>query len=557
MNINASIVDQRIVGLHEEFQQDLMELVGQEQQRQKSLAFVLLCVSSLLDIPAVSALELLTDGRGDLGIDALHLSEVDDGEFTVTLFQAKYKHKDLTGSTNFPENDIRKASTLSQSVFNPDASLEMNKRLKPRVEEVRSLIRDGYIPNVRMVLCNNGKQWTDEAQSWVQQSGLVHQQVQWLHYNHNDIVQTLHSGKKVSDEIQLSGKAIIEDFNFRRVLVGNVPVAEIAALFNRNGDQLLEKNIRRYLGRNANRVNQAIYNTLIDPQRQKDFYFYNNGITMTCTKLRHNALQGDNYRLKLDNIQIINGGQTCKTIQQTLAEQSEKLSFDDVYVLLRLYELEGDDDGLVHDITFATNSQNPVDLRDLRSNDPLQIQLETGIKDLGFSYKRHRDDVSVDAKSFTSATTAEAVMAVWRRCPHQSKFRRRELFGALYEKVFDDLTPAQAVLAVLVFRAVETERKRPHILQPAPNFLPYAAHYLAMLVGELLLTQTQNRLATITHKNLNQLQEYLSDNKAQLIKEASQRLSQAIAKIYGDRELTLQQLSATFRRGDLLEYLPS
>lgn len=86
MNINASIIDQRIVGLHEEFQQELAGLAGEEQQRQKSLAFVLLCVSSLLDIPAALAMELLTDGRGDLGIDALHLSEVDDGEFTVTLF---------------------------------------------------------------------------------------------------------------------------------------------------------------------------------------------------------------------------------------------------------------------------------------------------------------------------------------------------------------------------------------------------------------------------------------------------------------------------------------
>lgn len=557
MNINASIIDQRIVGLHEEFQQELAGLVGEEQQRQKSLAFVLLCVSSLLDIPAALAMELLTDGRGDLGIDALHLSEVDDGEFTVTLFQGKYKHRDLTGNANFPENDIRKAITLIQSVFNPDAALTMNERLKPRIEEVRSLIRDGYIPNVRMVLCNNGKQWSSEAQQWIQQSGLMHQQVQWLHYNHDNIVQTLHSGQKVNDEIQLVGKAIIEDFNFRRVLVGKVPVTEIAALFDRNGDQLLEKNIRRYLGRNANRVNQAIYTTLVDPQKQKDFYFYNNGITMTCTKLRHNALQGDNYRLKLDNIQIINGGQTCKTIQQTLAEHEGEQSFDDVYVLLRLYELEGNDDGLVHDITFATNSQNPVDLRDLRSNDELQIQLETGIKDLGFNYKRHRDDVSVDAKSFTSATTAEAVMAVWRQCPHQSKFRRRELFGALYEKVFEGLTPAQAILAVLIFRAVETERKRPQILQPAPNFLPYAAHYLAMLVGELLLAQTANELATVTHQNISELHQYLNDNKAQLIERAAQQLAQALKEIYGERELTLQQLSATFRRGDLLEYLPN
>ena len=32
-----------------------------------------------------------------------------------------------------------------------------------------------------------------------------------------------------------------------------------------------------------------------------------------------------------------------------------------------------DDEEIVQDITYATNSQNPVDLRDLKSNDKIQI----------------------------------------------------------------------------------------------------------------------------------------------------------------------------------------
>lgn len=46
--------------------QELAKLVGEELQRQNSLTFMLLCVSSLLDIPATLAMELLTNGRGDL-----------------------------------------------------------------------------------------------------------------------------------------------------------------------------------------------------------------------------------------------------------------------------------------------------------------------------------------------------------------------------------------------------------------------------------------------------------------------------------------------------------
>lgn len=556
MNINASIVDQRVSGIAEEYSNELKDIVGPDAARQKSLAFILLCVSTALDTSLSEAADLLTEGSNDLGVDALHLSEVDDGEFTVTLFQGKYTHKNLDGSANFPENAIKNLIALVSNIFDPDKTFSMNQRLAPRIEEIRSLIRDGYIPNVRLLLCNNGQSWNSQAQQWIDSSGLSHAQVHWQHYNHDDIVAVLQRTKAVNDSLQLNGSAIIEDFNYRRVLVGKVPVTEIAKLFDRNGDLLLERNIRRYLGRNANRVNNAIHDTLVSPNKQKDFYFFNNGITMTCTKMRHNALQGADYQLKLENIQVINGGQTCKTIQKTLNETDDLSAFNEVYVLLRLYELESDDDQLIKEITFATNSQNPVDLRDLRSNDSLQIQLETGINALGYNYRRYREDAAGGSHVISSATTAEAVMAIWRKCPHQSKFRRRELFGVLYDKVFTDLNPAQAILAVLIFRAVETERKRPTLLQPVPEFLPYAAHYMAMLVGQALLTLGKTRLQTISHLNLAQLIQLLEQNKAQLLNQAAAQLDLALKEIYGERQVSLQQLSATFRRGDLLEFLP-
>ena len=556
MNINASIVDQRVSGIAEEYSNELKDIVGSDAARQKSLAFILLCVSTALDTSLSEATDLLTEGSNDLGVDALHLSEVDDGEFTVTLFQGKYTHKNLDGSANFPENAIKNLIALVGNIFDPDKTFSMNQRLAPRIEEIRSLIRDGYIPNVRLLLCNNGQSWNSQAQQWIDSSGLSHAQVHWQHYNHDDIVAVLQRTKAVNDSLQLNGSAIIEDFNYRRVLVGKVPVTEIAKLFDRNGDLLLERNIRRYLGRNANRVNNAIHDTLVSPDKQKDFYFFNNGITMTCTKMRHNALQGGDYQLKLENIQVINGGQTCKTIQQTLNETDDLSAFNEVYVLLRLYELESDDDQLIKEITFATNSQNPVDLRDLRSNDSLQIQLETGINALGYNYRRYREDAAGGSHVISSATTAEAVMAIWRKCPHQSKFRRRELFGVLYDKVFTDLNPAQAILAVLIFRAVETERKRPTLLQPIPEFLPYAAHYMAMLVGQALLTLGKTRLQTISHLNLAELIQLLEQNKAQLLNQAAAQLDLALKEIYGERLISPQQLSATFRRGDLLEFLP-
>lgn len=48
------------------------------------------------------AVELITEGGNDAGVDGIHIGEVDDGEFLVTIFQGKYKIKDLSGHANFP-----------------------------------------------------------------------------------------------------------------------------------------------------------------------------------------------------------------------------------------------------------------------------------------------------------------------------------------------------------------------------------------------------------------------------------------------------------------------
>ena len=554
MNINASIVDQRIIGIIE----DRPELLPDgDENKKKSSAFVLLCMSTALELNLEEAAELITEGGNDAGVDGIHISEVDDGEFAVTIFQGKYKVKDLRGIANFPENGVQKAVNTVATLFDPAKKIELNNKIAPKVEEIRSLVRDGYIPSVRVVLCNNGTKWSEQAQNWIAQSGFTEDQVTWIHYNHDSIVSVLQRKKAVDDSIRLQGKAVIEDFNFRRVLVGKVAVTEIAELFNRHNDLLLERNIRRYLGLHSNRVNAAIHETLVNEQKRDNFYFFNNGITMICRKFRHNALQGENYQLKLEGMQIINGGQTCKTIQQTLYPSQKQLfdeSFENVYVLLRIYELSEDDQDFVRDITYATNSQNPVDLRDLRSNDEIQRQLEIGIKGLGYTYKRKREEGGRGSSVVTSSIVAESVLAIWRKKPQQAKFRRKEHFGKLYDAIFKELNAAQALLATLIFRHIENERKRPSINNP-PDFLPYASHYISMLVGRKLLTDKNLQISDVSHRNFNDMHDTFEEQKTEYYRNSIDDITKALKQCYGDRHISLQQLSATFRRGDLIEML--
>ena len=257
-------------------------------------------------------------------------------------------------------------------------------------------------------------------------------------------------------------------------------------------------------------------------------------------------------------MQIINGGQTCKTIQRTLAEpEFADADFGNAYVLVRLYELTGADEDFVRSITYATNSQNPIDLRDLRSNDDRQQVLALAVEQLGFAYKRHRDETSVPATTITTSVAAESILAVWRHRPHQAKFRRSEHFGTLYDNIFDpQLNAAQLITAVLIFRSVENRRKATS-WEDGPHYLPYASHFLAMLMGKELLEACGLPLEQIDHTTFAQVHQILEDREGNLYIEARETLDKVVRDLFkGDPdEESLQRLSATFRRGDLFEKL--
>lgn len=553
MNINALIIDQRLSAISDDIRDRAREELNIAGEKLLSLAFVHLCVKTLLDLPDDEAFDCLTEGGGDFGVDALHLLEEQDGEFAVSLFQGKYK-TNLEGNANFPEEGIRGLVNAIRHIFDPRSPLEnINDRLKARVEEVRSLIRDGYIPQIRVLACNNGLKWNAAADEEIKRAGFG-SQVTWEHVNHDRLVAMLQASKPVNDSLQFSGKAVVEDFNFSRVFVGRIAVSEIAALIERHGDRLLERNIRRYLGLNGNRVNEAISSTLSGSERS-NFYFYNNGITLICDKFSYNALQSGDYQVKIENLQVINGGQTCMTIFRTFQFFDSLVEPPrDAFVLVRLYQLPSDNDDLVHRITFATNSQNPVDLRDLRANDDRQRRLETDIGQLGYVYRRKRIDTPARSTDISSGVAAEAILAVWRRKPHQAKFFSREHFGRLYDTIFTvDLNGAQTILAALLYRFAEIRRRRQ--LPLGPQFIPYAACFIAMQMGKYLLRDLKCEIPQLTHKNFSQAKLLIEQNSNAYFEQAVSDIDRALRNLYGNSQVSLQQLSATFRRGDLIEKL--
>ena len=248
---------------------------------------------------------------------------------------------------------------------------------------------------------------------------------------------------------------------------------------------------------------------------------------------------------------MIDGGQTCRVIQQTLSDDGSRAP--DAHVLIRIYQLPDASSDLVRSITRATNNQSLVDLRDLHPNDEWQRMLALGMERLGRVYRLHREEATGVVEEVTSAEVAEAVLAVWRERPDQAKFHRREHFGRLYELILRHLNAAQALIATSIYRAVE--RRRREAQDGSPDHLSYASHYLAMMIGRELLRGRHLTVEDVSHDNFAELQEVLNRDEDRFYVHALDGLGAALRTCYGNREVSLRQLAATFRRGDLLEML--
>lgn len=547
MDIAKQIIDQRVNKILED-NPDLF--ANDDPERRRSKGFLLLGVAAYLDIDISEAEQFITDGGQDGGFDAAYLVEAQDSQLNVVLFQSKYT-RNLEKDSHFPANAVEKAVNTVRCVFDPAANIELNPKSRKKVDEIRSFILDGQIPYVTFVMLNNGLPWKQDGQNYIDHAFRGQEQVRFTHFCHTDIIGYIRRTEPIDTQLLLSGKGIQEDFNYKRVILGRISVKEIYELMDRFGDRLLEKNIRRYLGKNS--VNDGIADSLLSDEKRQNFFFLNNGITMICEKFSYNGLQEKDWIVKISRLQIINGGQTCRTIYQTLKDHPE-IDFSQVYILVRLYEVNDGED-VIQDITYATNSQNPVDFRDLKSNDERQILLEESARDLGYVYKRKRDNLS-NTNLIPSTVAAESVLAVWREKPHLAKYKRNEFFDKYYTDIFEGLNAAQMVMAVLIFRYCDTMRKRVSKDRRVQAHRPFSQHYLAYIVGKRLLQESGLKLKELTHTDFKRVRQYFEDQKEKLYEEAEAVLGETLVKYFNEEALEQidgRTMAAAFRRFDLIE----
>ena len=155
---------------------------------------------------------------------------------------------------------------------------------------------------------------------------------------------------------------------------------------------IFDKNIREYLGNKG--INKNIYKTLLDPKERKNFFYYNNGVTLICEKMygieTKNVAVNMDAAFKVDNPQIVNGCQTVNSIYEALKNinpNNLEEEFKDTFVMLKVLEIKKEDfesEDLYKNIVRYNNSQNSINEKAFVANSAQFLRLQKEFENKGF-----------------------------------------------------------------------------------------------------------------------------------------------------------------------------
>jgi hypothetical protein len=177
-----------------------------------------------------------------------------------------------------------------------------------------------------------------------------------------------------------------------------IPIYNLVQLYRQRGDILFHKNVRLSLYNYKDAKNrvvtpmEATLDQICKGQLNPNIFpFYHVGITISATT--NSSPEGAND-ISLETPYVINGCQTITIADHFLRELENKKNFEAIEKFKEINVLAkvviGTTDEELKEITNCNNRQNPIENWQLFSNDPIHIEIENSLLDLGIFYERQK-----------------------------------------------------------------------------------------------------------------------------------------------------------------------
>ncbi len=274
----------------------------------------------------------------------------------------------------------------------------------------------------------------------------------------------------------VSPASVLEHDGATQLAVGFVPASELVNLPGIDDLSLFDRNVRLSEGRT--RINRELGETIDRPAEHRLFPAFHNGITI----LTH-GLDVTQSAMELDGLTVVNG---CQSLL-TLHEHRLRIS-DDLRLLVKVVRIETHTD-LADRITYRSNNQNPVDIRDQRSTDVIQRDLQAQVREVygdRLAYAIRQGEELTAPETIDNKTAAQFLMAVYLAEPWNA-VRKVRLFDEDYRRIFNRAVDGHKLFFVhQLARVVDDtkDRLRPEIAASFASIRLTLAYLVASLLRE-------------------------------------------------------------------------
>jgi hypothetical protein len=452
---------------------ELAELRGRYPQLNGADVFTAWFLKAYVTDNDNDAIEAVAGGAGDKGIDAVL---IDENARAVFIIQTKYRES--IGKKPEGRNDVLGFARLAEAISGDERAgfAELAGTMEPHTRGLATrarqrVKRDGYrlwlyyvtLGKVSSALEKDAVAIVRKAPGSPSIEILAGQRLLSLLRDYLDgaapPIPTLDLEMEKSPGVTVNG--ILQRYDKENEIeswVFSMRGSAIAQLFNANGVRLFARNIRGFIGENTP-VNRGMSTTLIN--EPDHFFYYNHGITIVCDRAEKRSSKGRDI-LRVSNPQIINGQQTSRMLAAR-EDASHKAT-----VLVKVIQVPRGDgtsegfDNLISRIVQGTNWQNAIRPSDLMSNDRRQIELERGLRKLGYAYLRKRQTKSEAKAQFRGkhykVLKKEEIAQAVAGCeldPVVARSGKDHLFDEdLYPRIFGSTDPDYYLCRYWLFYAV-------------------------------------------------------------------------------------------------------
>lgn len=397
-----------------------------------------------------TAIDLVCDSDNDKGIDGIY---VDDQTEEVYIFQSK---NSPIPANPLGDNDLRNFkgarawfdSPLNVQHLDQSTASQELKSLITRLDVFDKLAR-GY--KLYMVFVTN-KRFNDESTDYLKVLGdeieawdIDRLYDQYTYTGRDKPVEDSFSFTIDSDN--MISYPLADDV---KVTIFPAKATEIVQLSGIQDRTLFARNVRYGLGRT--RVNKDIARTLSNNLEHENFFLYHNGITLVCSDYNiQNTEQAS--KLTVTNYSIVNGCQSTLSFYENKQHLSDKIK-----ILMRVIQT-GKKDRLSQDITYFTNNQNAISLKDLKSNDKIQQDLQDEFNRLfqkQILYKiKDGENESGYQRIIDNDFAAQLITSFYLKEPYTAH-QKTQIFTDNYIKIFNRYVNASFIFVIAeMYRAID------------------------------------------------------------------------------------------------------